>query len=404
MVNSSTVQVIGPLLGHVEDLWNELLQRGYTPLSAGNLLRLAAHLSRWLEARRLALEDLNAKHIDAFLHARRRAGYVQFLTPKALKPVLHYLEQAGVVSIPEPKDLPLSPSDQLLQNYSSYLIHERTLTAGVVWQYSDSARRLLASRFGQRPLRLRELNAEDIIAFVLNYSRRHSIGTNKLLVTALRSFLRYLYLQGAVDRDLSGAVPAVAGWRLAGLPKGLSDDEVRRLLCTCDRRTRLGRRSYALLLLMVRLGLRRCEVTALKLDDINWQCGEITVCGKGREDILPLPTDVGEALACHLRSYQPRSQEERCLFPRTRAPYGPLGRGGIGAIVKRHLHLAGVHPSNTHRLRHTAATRMLRRGTSLDNIAQVLRHRSPDTTAIYAKVPWKRSSSHGREGHHEPPR
>jgi site-specific recombinase XerD len=389
MVNSSTVQVTGPLLGHVEDLWNELLERGYTPLSAANVLRLAAHLSRWLEARRLALEDLNTKHIDAYFRARRRAEYEHFLTPRALKPILYYLEQVGVVSIPEPQGSPADPLERLLQDYADYLVYERTLTASVVWQYSDSARRFLISRFAQRPLRLCELSAEDVIAFVLNYSRRHSIGTNKLLVTALRSFLRYLYLQGAVDRDLSGAVPAVAGWRLAGLPKGLSDAEVHQVLRTCDRRTRLGRRSYALLLLMVRLGLRRCEITALKLDDINWQCGEITVRGKGREDILPLPADVGEALACYLRSYQPHPQEERCLFPRTRAPYGPLGRGGIGAIVKRHLRLAGVHPSNTHRLRHTAATRMLRRGASLDNIAQVLRHRSQDTTAIYAKVDYQ---------------
>ncbi len=386
MVNSSTVQVTGPMLGHVEDLWNELLEQGYTPLSAANVLRLAAHLSRWLEARRLALEDLNAKHVDAFFRARRRVGYTHFLTPRALKPILHYLEQAGVTSIPEPEGSPADPLERLLQDYADYLVYERTLTASVVWQYSDSARRFLISRFAQRPLRLHELSAEDIIAFVLNYSRRHSIGTNKLLVTALRSFLRYLYLQGAVDRDLSGAVPAVAGWRLAGLPKGLSDAEVHQVLRTCDRRTLLGRRSHALLLLMLRLGLRCCEVATLTLDDIDWQRGEITVRGKGREDILPLPADVGEAMARYLRSYQPHPQDKRHIFPRTRAPHGPLCNAGIGANVRRHLRLAGVHPAHAHRLRHTAATQMLGRGASLDNIAQVLRHRSHDTTAIYAKV------------------
>jgi integrase/recombinase XerD len=389
MVNSSTVQVTGPLLGHVEDLWNELLERGYTPLSAVNVLRLAAHLSRWLEARRLALEDLNTKHIDAYFRARRRAGYVHFLTPRALKPILHYLEQAGVVSIPEAQGSPADPLEQLRQDYADYLIHERTLTTSVVWQYSDFARRFLISRFAQGPLNIRELSAEDIIAFVLNFSRRYSIGTNKLLVTALRSFLRYLYLQGAVDRDLTGAVPAVAGWRLAGLPKGLSDAEVHQVLRTCDRRTRLGRRSYALLLLMLRLGLRCCEVATLTLDDIDWQRGEITVRGKGREDILPLPADVGEAMARYLRSYQAHPQDKRHIFPRTRAPHGPLRSAGIGASVTKHLRLAGVHPANAHRLRHTAATRMLCRGASLDNIAQVLRHRSQDTTAIYAKVDYQ---------------
>jgi len=389
MVNSSTVQVTGPLLGHVEDLWNELLERGYTPLSAANVLRLAAHLSRWLEARRLALEDLNTKHIDTFFRARRRAGYVHFLTPRALKPILHYLEQEGVVSIPEPQGSPSNPLERLLQDYADYLIYERTLTAKVVWQYSDSARRLLTSRFTQRPLRLCELSAEDVITFVLNYSRHYSIGTNKLLVSGLRSFLRYLYLQGAVDLDLSGAVPAVAGWRLVGLPKGLSEVEVRRVLRTCDRRTRLGRRSYAVLLLMVRLGLRSCEVATLKLDDIDWQHGEITVRGKGREDTLPLPADVGEAMARYLRSHQPHPQDKRRIFARTRAPRGPLRSAGIGAAVTKHLRLAGVHPPHPHRLRHTAATQMLCRGASMDNIAQVLRHRSPDTTAIYAKVDYQ---------------
>jgi integrase len=389
MVNSSTVQVTGPLLGHVEDLWNELLERGYTPLSAANVLRLAAHLSRWLEARRLALDDLNAKHVDAFFRARRRVGYTQFLTPKALKPILHYLEQAGVASIPEPEGSPADPLEQLLQNYADYLVHERTLTASVVWQYSDFARRFLISRFAQRPPRPRELSAEDIIVFVLDYSHGYSIGTTKLLVSGLRSFLRYLYLQGAVDRDLSGAVPAVAGWRLTGLPKGLSEAEVRRVLSTCDRRTRLGRRGYALLLLMVRLGLRSCEVATLKLDDIDWQLGEITVRGKGREDTLPLPADVGEAMARYLRLHQPHPQDKRRIFPRTRAPHGPLRSAGIGAAVRKHLRLAGVHPPHPHRLRHTAATQMLCHGASMDNIAQVLRHRSPDTTAIYAKVDYQ---------------
>ena len=162
MVNPSTVQVTGPLLGHVEDLWNELLGRGYTPLSARNVLRLAAHLSRWLEARHLALEDLNAKHIDAFFRTRRRTGYTLFRTPNALKPVLHYLEQAGVVSIPEPEGPPLSPSDHLLQEYSDYLIHERALTVGVVRLYSDTARRFLNSHFAQRPLKLRELVSDSL--------------------------------------------------------------------------------------------------------------------------------------------------------------------------------------------------------------------------------------------------
>jgi site-specific recombinase XerD len=292
----------------------------------------------------------------------------------------------GAVSLAEPDVTPEGPLEQVLHDYAGYLVHERALTVGVVRQYRDSARRFLDSCFAQSLVRLDQLVAQDAITFLLDYSRHYSVGTSKLMATALRSFLRYLHVEGLVTDDLSGAVPAVAGWRLVGLPKGLDDVEVKRLLRTCDRRTYLGRRSYALLLLMVRLGLRQCEAAALTLDDIDWLHGEITVRGKGREEHLPLPPDVGEALARYLRSIRPHPLDQRHVFPRIHAPHGPLSNGGIGAIVGKHLRQAGVHPPQSHRLRHTAATQMLRHGASLDNIAQVLRHRSHDTTAIYAKV------------------
>ena len=386
MVNSSKVQFTGPLLGYVENLWHELLALGYTPSSARNVLRGVAHLSRWLEAHHLALEDLNVKRIDAFFRARRRDGYTHFLTPRALKPVLQYLDQVGVVSLHEPDVTQLEPLERLLHRYAEYLVHERALTASTVQYYCNFAGCFLRARFARSPIQLGELSAQDVITFVLNHSRNYSIGTSKLLVTALRSFLRYLYLEGQVAIDLGGVVPAVAGWRLAGLPKGLDDAEVQRVLHTCDRRRRRGCRSYALLLLMVRLGLRRCEVAALELDDIDWIRGEITVRGKGREDQLPLPADVGAALVRYLRSSRSSPLGDRHMFLHTRVPHGSLSGAGVSAIVRRHLRQAGVHPSNSHRLRHTAATQMLRNGASLDSIAQVLRHRSQDTTAIYAKV------------------
>ena len=279
MVNSSSVQFTGPLLGHDENLWQELLAHGYTPLSARNVLRVAAHLSRWLEAHRLELKDLDSKTIDTFFRARRRAGYTQFRTPNALKPVLQYLDQAGVVSVSKPDVAPSGPLEQLLHEYTNYLRHERALSPGVVWQYGDCAHKFLTARFSQCQLRLSDIRAQDVISFVLKQSQGYSIGASKLLVTGLRSFLRYLYLEGAVAVDISGAIPTVAGWRSSGLPKGLSEAEVRRLLGTCDRRTCSGRRNYALLLLMVRLGLRCCEVAALTLDDIDWQRGEIAIPG-----------------------------------------------------------------------------------------------------------------------------
>jgi len=242
------------------------------------------------------------------------------------------------------------------------------------------------AQLGDEPGVLIELNASDVTAFVLQASSRYSTGTTKYIVTVLRSLLRYLYLRGRLTVDLTGAVPAVASRRLCGLPKALDSGQVQRLLRACDRRRHIGRRDYAVLLLMVRLGLRACEVASLRLDDIDWKSGEFLVHGKGRcEEPLPLPTDVGEALGCYLHVSRPRTCE-RQVFLGARAPYRPLHRSAVSAIVCRALARAGLPRGNAHRLRHTAATQMLRAGACLDEVAQVLRHRSHCTTAIYAKV------------------
>jgi integrase len=205
-------------------------------------------------------------------------------------------------------------------------------------------------------------------------------------VTALRALLRYLYLEGRLAADLTGAVPAVAGWRLRGLPSALAADQVPRLLRSCDRRRAIGRRDHAVLLLLVRLGLRAGEVAGLRLDDIDWPAGEVLIRGKGRrEDRLPLPADVGAALAHYLRTSRPRTTA-RQVFLGTRAPRRALSPAAVSTIARQAGRHAGLPATSAHRLRRTAATALLRGGASLDEIAQVLRHRSPDTTAIYAKV------------------
>jgi site-specific recombinase XerD len=305
------------------------------------------------------------------------------MTRDALAPVLGYLQRSGAIAsdfAPVSEQLPPQ-----LQDYQNYLLRERSLTSGTVEQYLAVARRLLVAQDLRVSKDIARLGPRDILDFVLVDCQRYSTGTAKHHVTALRAFLRYLHITGQLTHDLSTVVPSVARRRLTGLPRGLDSHEVSGLLATCDRRTPAGRADYALLVLLVRLGLRCCEVAALELEDIDWRQGQITIRGKGREERLPLPEDVGQSLARYLRVRR-HDVDDRHVFLRRRAPMGPLSVGALKVIVRTHLRKAGISPPQPHRLRHTAATQMLCQGASLDQIAQVLRHHSVDTTAIYAKV------------------
>lgn len=385
MFSSSRVRFTGPLAEHREALWHELLRQGYSALSARNVLRVAAHLSRWLEARGQSGEGLTAEQIEAFFQCRRRMGYTQFLTLRALGSILPYLQCRLAWSL-APAGVPPHAGQPLLDEYSRYLLKERSLVVSTRNAYVGVAREFLNRRFGSELIEIAALRASDITAFVLESTRRYSTGATNYRGTALRSFLRYLHARGALGMDLAGAVPRVASWRLAGVPKSWNDTQLRRLLRSCDRRRRVGRRNYAVLLLLARLGLRAGEVAALTLDDVDWASAELLVCGKGRREArLPLPADVGEVLTRYLTTARPASKSRR-VFLAIRAPYAPVGSSAITAIVRDQCLAAGLPCSDAHRLRHTAATAMLRAGGSLDDIAQVLRHRSVDTTAIYAKV------------------
>lgn len=208
-----------------------------------------------------------------------------------------------------------------------------------------------------------------------------------MTVTGLRSLLGFLHLRGLVSGPLAAAVPATASWRLSGLPRALEPEQLQALLESCDRASPGGRRDYAVLVMLARLGLRAGEVAALKLEDVDWRVGELVIAGKGRRaERLPLPEDVGEAIVCYLRDGRPATTQDRSLIVRVRAPHLGLTGGGITQIVFAAAGRAGLGPIHSHRLRHTAATAMLRAGASLEEIGQVLRHRQALTTAIYAKV------------------
>jgi len=383
MFDPASVRVQGPLRAHMEGFWAELLRVGYAPLSAGNLLRVAADLGRWLEAEGLDLVDLGEDVVTGFLRHRRRRGYTHFLTRRALDPLLSYLRGIGAIPVPTPV-LDHSPAGQLMREYAAYLRQERGLVAQTIRAYTDFATRFVSD---ERPrLDLGRLTATQVSSFVLRRARQSSsIATSKLMVTHLRSLLRFLHVRGAIDRDLSAAVPAVAGWRLAGLPKGLEASQIATLLSSFDG-SPVGLRDSAIVRLLLRLGLRAGEVAAVQLEDVDWRAGELSVHGKGRhQSRLPLPADVGRVLARYVRHGRPRAGT-RSLFLRCRAPYVGIRSSGVIGVAQRALRRAGVLSGGAHLLRHTAATQLLRLGASLPEIAHVLRHRHIDTTAIYAKV------------------
>jgi integrase/recombinase XerD len=385
MVKVLSSLVRGPLEPYAVAFAEELLRQGYSRSSAGQHVCFIAHLDRWMQASDVGLDELSGPVIERYLVARRAAGYVEYRSIKALQPLLDYLAPLGV--LPVPQEVRPDAVEELLCRYGDYLFGERGLTAGTVRGYVDCVRPFVVTRARGDVLDLAGVTAADVTGFVLATCPGRAVGSAKLIVCALRSLLTWLHLTGAVPASLATAVPSVAGWRLSGLPKGLEPAQLRRLLGACDRRTPTGRRDYAIMLLLARLGLRAGEVARLGLDDIDWRRGEIAILGKGnRSERLPMPADVGAATAAYLRRGRPDTAEGRSVFVRVHAPHRALTTGGVTMVVFDAAQRAGLGKMHAHRLRHTAATAMLRAGSPLAEVGQVLRHRSPLTTAIYAKV------------------
>src|SRR4051794_25802430 len=292
--------VRGPLEPHVEGFAEELLRQGYSRSSAEQHVCFIAHLDRWMQAEGIGLEGLSGSAIERYLAQRRAAGYVEYRSLKALQPLLEYLAPLGVLPIPQ--EVPPDPVEELLGRYRVWLLTERGVTPGTARGYVNCVRPFVATGLRGDALQFTGLTAADVTAFVLAACPGRAVGSAKLIVCALRSLLRWLHLTGQVPVSLAAAVPSVAGWRLAGLPKGLEPGQLRRLLASCDRRTPSGRRDFAILLLLAGWGLRGGEVARLGLDDIDWRRGEIVVVGKGnRAERLPLPAEVGAAIAAYLR-------------------------------------------------------------------------------------------------------
>lgn len=377
----SRVLVTGPLAPFADSYRDRLRERRYTRLSAVNLERQVAQLSRWLEAGGLGVEQLSEARVEAFLGFQRASGRERSSSRPGLQCLVESLRELGVVAAAvEPTP---SPTEALMGSFRRYLLSERGLSAGTVRGYVDRATRFVA---GLAPGGLGRVTAAEVTAAVLRESAAVSVSATQNYVAGLRSFLRFCFIEGLIEVDLSQAALPVTGRRRSSLPRGIAKDEAAKLLGSCDRRTAIGRRDYALIISLLRLGLRRSEVAAIRLEDIDWRAGEVVVTGKGaRRDRLPLPADVGEAIAAYLARGRPAS-DRREVFLTARAPFEPIAAGTVASTVRRACRRAGVAEIGSHRLRHTVACEMVAAQVPLVQIAQVLRHRSLQSTAIYARV------------------
>lgn len=387
MQDPSRVRVSGPLEVFASGFAAELARLGYRRVPVVFQLQLMAHASRWLQRVGLGADELTSEVVERFLAERRAAGYTNYVTARAMAPLLGYLRGLGVAPAASPRPA-VGAVEVLLADYREYLTVERGLTADTIEGYALAVRPFLDGRLRDGDeLDLGGLSAADVVAFVVARCPVQSRGAAKMTVTALRSLLGFLHLRGLIAGPLAEAVPSTASWRLSGLPRALEPEQLEALLGSCDRSTATGRRDYAVLVTLGRLGLRAGEVAALKLEDVDWRAGELSIAGKGRRaERLPLPEDVGEAIVAYLQDGRPATTQDRSLIVRVRAPHRGLTGGGITQIVFAAAGRAGLGPIYSHRLRHTAATQMLRAGASLEEIGQVLRHRQVLTTAIYAKV------------------
>jgi integrase/recombinase XerD len=375
---------LGPYIGSYEA---EMRSHGYAQQTREVQTRLVADFGCWLAKRRIELQEITAELFRPYLRARARRRRPTRSDLSALQRLLKLLRRLGVVAAPVSSAA--TPAERLQGEFRLYLQQERALASTTQACYTAFVSEFLTERFGAGPVDLSLLCAADVTGFV----RRRAIAIRskrvQLMTTALRSFLRFARYRGDIEKDLAACIPPVANWKQSTIPRALPHDQVEQVLASINRKTAIGRRDYAILLILARLGLRAGEIRTLTLEDLDWQEGLITVRGKaGRFSQLPLPRDVGAAIADYLRHGRPTASS-RCVFLRARAPLEEFqGQSGVGSMVRHALERAGIDAVRTgaHQFRHALACQMLKQGASLSEIGELLRHRSPQTTAIYAKV------------------
>jgi len=366
-----------------------LTHAGYSPFMARRHLRSVEHFAIWATRRGLWPSGVTGQAVDGFARHLSRCrcrgyGHANPSLIHAVRLFLRHLEDAGAIT-PVAAEPPAA-NPPLLCAFQDWMHQQRGTCARTLDNYGRHIRALLV-RVGERA---DALDARTLRQFVLEGSQTCGWASAKQRTTALRMFLRFLIAEGHCASGLDGAIPVLAHWRLASLPRYLPEADVERLLASCDRATPIGRRDRAILLLLARLGLRAGDIVQLRLTDLDWKDASIRVCGKGRRDVrLPLTAEVGQSLVTYLQKGRPSTTTE-VVFVRTRPPIqGFRSHSAVSVIVDSAFRRAGVtRPCRgaAHLLRHSVATSMLRHGASLQDVAALLRHRSITTTQIYAKV------------------
>lgn len=376
----------GPIAPYLLSYAEQLSVEGYARQSVCPQLRLISDFSRWLGQKGIAANEVVAEHATDYLRYRKRRG--RYHNSAALVRFLKLLQEQGVIA-PDSPGKAMTPSECLVREFDIYMEEERALTQSTRIHYLPFVRQFLSERFGKGPAKLSSLCAGDTTGFVRRHAQELIGKRAHTMTTALRSFLRFARHRGDLTLDLTVCVPSVVSRSLSTIPRAIPSTYVRKVLQRCDRKTAIGRRDYAILLLLARLGLRGGEVAGLNLDDVDWDNGLLSVLDKGgRRCQVPLPADVGRAIAAYLKDGRPRLSGNRRVFLRVRAPVVGMKIYGVEDVVKRALVRAGIDSprKGTHQFRHALATEMLKRGASLREIGELLRHQSPQTTAIYAKV------------------
>ena len=383
MTRKRRTRVDGPLEPFRDGIEQALRAHGYSESRVTQLLLLTAHLSRWLGEHGLGAADLTDETVEQFF-VGFRTQHTWCRSPKSLVPLLEHLRSIGVEPVPESVPTRRNAQEELLEDFSCYLREQRGLSETTVKSYRDYAGFCLRRWWPDGSVAPSELTPAEVIDLIRSSVDAMRSPSLRCMVTALRSFLRFLHATGRTSRSLVEAVPAMSSWPRTTLPVPVAADVVAKLIASRDPATCIGRRDVAVLSLLTRLGLRASEVAALALDDIDWRAGELVIKGKGGHlDRLPLPEDVGEALASYLRAGRPAS-EHRAVFLKAVAPYGPFSRDTVSGVVAMACDRAGMARFGPHRLRHLVATETLAAGASLSEVAQLLRHATVATSSIYA--------------------